>query len=1320
MKIDNNNVDNNNVDSNNITNLYHQELVKDLFKLKQRMDSNAEGKTVTDYIKYETYTKKERNPTIDKSTLTGFQKEVADMLGFNAFMEYQIKTWEYIDSYFNKKRDKNLIVDAGTGFGKTESVIPALIKKVIDDDALAILIFPRRALLIDQIQRIVNYKINKDIKIGIQISGISPKIEWTIYNNEPKKVGIKNSGYKITNINYSSHTNYYFETDMFDVEYKDEQKDNVKINLFKCSCGGSFENIASFSRDVSNNFPKHKKFVSMNHNSNSYWKCNNCGRVINAAFSREDQITLKPNIVLTTIDSLLSLISDPDMGEYIKNKLEAVVFDEVHVYNSSYGGHASEIITKLNEITKKDIFLAGLSATIDMPEEFGRKLFRSDVEVIEPTQNDIKTIENGETYILIKSASQEKENGDIYSLKTQNMIQTVLLISSSINPKLLAFMDSIDAVASLSRQTNDAYNTKRLHSFRLDDLLSASATYVGLTCNGLSQTCMNKCTIYKKGECWNILGKNIINTITPTSIDIKAVDSESLLSREDLQNSKIIFSTSELQLGIDLPDIEYLLQYGTPYTIFDYLQRRGRAGRTPGSLPMFLFILGESSNDYVYFSYGSNILNKKYILPLEEKNSVVKRLYDKLFKYYDGANNEYNKIKSNYRQDQYYIPKFIASWLSILNGNAIDTEFASFMQNEFKASTGSLAGIQYYEDMRKFKDESSSHAKDLIKLHKNELKNLLAPFNGKLPTEYLESEITEIINEMKEKNIQQYTSLENLKNKVIEDIEEQKDSDESQKNLISVPDALKFINGIDGTLLANKISGVSNTLVQQRTSTLSNNQGDARKLFFTIQSLMELEKAFKRSLSSEVIKYILRANYFYMVPKFITQNDKTPLPVMPPINLFSTSSREISLISESQYSNSEKNTDIRDAIFKYFPFRLSPTKSMNSKYIVKPKITEERGKLYFHPEYIIDPIMFTYDSNEKALMPLSLKIETITDDGVNGIISYCKTCKEFYDYNKYKCDICNYRLSKISLYASNICKTNINADKWDPVINHLHISESSEVTILLMGVDLSINYQYKDKEKNIYMPSKERDTEQILSKTPYGYQITTNSLKIVINDDELNNLYDAFRNKYHNRPKFNLNDIKHTIAHFWLKTIAIAVGVTPDQFSYTYNDSGVIISELQEGGAGYLKTFIDYLKLRTKDVVKIMVDVVNCEEHGDIFKSNNKQQIYNEFNSIDLSKISLSEHKKIIDEITSNDPALSSYLPDEYPICYDGCLYCIGLNSCNYGSNDQFDHLSLSVVGDYLHSLVKETKDKKEAAFLVADGGIIINNDGGNYSIFVL
>ena len=280
--------------------------------------------------------------------------------------------------------------DSGTGFGKTEAVVPAVIKKTLDENALTILIFPRRALLIDQIQRIVKYNTNKELKIGIQISGISPEIEWTIYNSDQKNKQIKGRNV-IKDIDYKTHTNYHFETDIFDVDYINETSDNVSINLFKCSCGGSFENYASFRADMLGVYKKHKQFVGMNHESNSYWKCNNnnCGRIIKFAFSREDQIELKPNIILTTVDSLLSIISDPDMGEYIKDKLKAVVFDEVHVYNSSYGGHAAKIIKKLTEITGRNIFMAGLSATIDMPESFGSKLFGSEVEIIEPTPKDI-------------------------------------------------------------------------------------------------------------------------------------------------------------------------------------------------------------------------------------------------------------------------------------------------------------------------------------------------------------------------------------------------------------------------------------------------------------------------------------------------------------------------------------------------------------------------------------------------------------------------------------------------------------------------------------------------------------------------------------------------------------------------------------------------------------------------------------------------------------------------------------------------------------------------------------------------------------------
>ncbi|KPV43388.1 hypothetical protein SE19_09000, partial [Acidiplasma aeolicum] len=236
---------------------------------------------------------------------------------------------------------------------------------------------------------------------------------------------------------------------------------------------------------------------------------------------------------------------------------------------------------------------------------FGMKLFNSGIKVIEPEETDIKKIEDGETYIFVKSSTRDS-NGYTYPSATQNMIQSTLLIASSVKvKKLMAFMDSIDAVSKLAKQTNDAYNHRKLYNFRLDNLINQQSSYVGLTCNGFSPTCTDNCDIYERGECWYIL-RSINDVETPKSIDIKKVFAGIPIVRSQLENSNFIFTTSELELGIDLPNINYLLQYGTPYTIFDYLQRKGRAGREPGLMPVFLFILGEKSNDYVYFSRGSS------------------------------------------------------------------------------------------------------------------------------------------------------------------------------------------------------------------------------------------------------------------------------------------------------------------------------------------------------------------------------------------------------------------------------------------------------------------------------------------------------------------------------------------------------------------------------------------------------------------------------------------------------------------------------------------------------------------------------------------
>jgi ATP-dependent Lhr-like helicase len=75
--------------------------------------------------------------------------------------------------------------------------------------------------------------------------------------------------------------------------------------------------------------------------------------------------------------------------------------------------------------------------------------------------------------------------------------------------------------------------------------------------------------------------------------------SHSSLSREErvraetafAQNSNcVIVSTSTLELGIDVGDLDRVIQVGAPWTVSSFLQRLGRTGRRPGSERNCLFL----------------------------------------------------------------------------------------------------------------------------------------------------------------------------------------------------------------------------------------------------------------------------------------------------------------------------------------------------------------------------------------------------------------------------------------------------------------------------------------------------------------------------------------------------------------------------------------------------------------------------------------------------------------------------------------------------------------------------------------------------------
>ncbi len=897
-------------------------------------------------------------------------------------------------------------------------------------------------------------------------------------------------------------------------------------------------------------------------------------------------------------------------------------------------------------------------------------------------------------------------------------------------------MDSIDAVSLLQRQTEDAYNdpNKRLHYFRLDGLTSGNSGYGQNVCAGFDPgTCQVNCSIYESGECWNIL-RSSLGVTTPPRISINSVWASALPDRATLGNSQFIFSTSELELGIDLQHVEQLVQYGAPYTIFNYLQRKGRAGRTPGSRPSFYFILGDKSNDFVYFSHGRNILSKAYRLPLNTENRVVKEIHRILNETYDDGITEYHRIPVQSVPLNYVII-FISSWYAVLG--KISTDFSNFLFTSLNINVPTIESITDYTGMRDFKGEKKAAIDQLLAAKQDELNGLL--INGLSPLHYLEQSKQDLLSKIDSSTLSQSEkdgmkrSVELAVGAVITDIE----TPITQRNATTERghqvDLLQLLNGIVTRYLGTNLGASSSRFYQAvygvatLQQTLVDGQRRIRELFFLIQALNELKEAVNRTLSSEVIKYIFRAQHFYDMSaqgSSFTVFSAPPSP-LPPTNYFSTSSREV-LVFPARGTSRGEAKDIKEVIYKYFPFRLNEVGSPGSKILVQPRVEENNGNYLFNPLEYLDGLLFqTQSLLNPVLLPLSAETELIRDDGVNGIVSFCEQCFILQDFTRDICRECGQRVAKVRAYASPVVEVRVNEmGRISFPVKGMKYGTSTDVMVTLNGVELNLRYQYYDQAHGSYMPSRKSEIYPINASIPYGYLANTHSIEIQISQQKINDLMSNFRNLNQNR-EVTKRDILHTLAHLWVKTISISTGITDEYFAYRINDNdqepSILISEFQEGGAGYLEIFTELISGSTNDVLDNLRRLTNCEEHNKISTNVVTQRIYNEMQTLNfVSAFKLSKKDEIVQEISKHLNLPDGEVIDHFPTCYDGCPYCIGLSVCEQGVEEQFDVLSLQIAQAYVNSLVVNTNDPGKASSMVASGGIMVSSGGGSYGIFLL
>ncbi|MEU1238489.1 DEAD/DEAH box helicase [Micromonospora aurantiaca] len=236
----------------------------------------------------------------------------------------------------------------------------------------------------------------------------------------------------------------------------------------------------------------------------------------------------RPDILLTTPESLESMLVSPNVDHRaFFSGLRAVVVDEVHAFaGDDRGWHLLAVLERLIRVIGTPVQRIGLSATVGNPEELlgwlqGSGKGTRPGRVISPEGPGIHS-----------NAVAGPPPGDI----------------------------ELDYVGSLA---NAATVIASLHAGEKRLVF-----------------CESRQTVEELGQLLRARGITTFLSHASLSTDERRRSEQAFAEARDC----VIVSTSTLELGIDVGDLDRVIQIDAPSTVASFLQRLGRTGRRPGSV----------------------------------------------------------------------------------------------------------------------------------------------------------------------------------------------------------------------------------------------------------------------------------------------------------------------------------------------------------------------------------------------------------------------------------------------------------------------------------------------------------------------------------------------------------------------------------------------------------------------------------------------------------------------------------------------------------------------------------------------------------------
>ncbi|MBO8203070.1 DEAD/DEAH box helicase [Streptomyces smyrnaeus] len=239
----------------------------------------------------------------------------------------------------------------------------------------------------------------------------------------------------------------------------------------------------------------------------------------------------RPDVLLTTPESLEAMLVSANVDHRaFFSGVRAIVVDEVHAFaGDDRGWHLLAVLERLERVVGRPVQRVGLSATVGNPQELL-------------------------TWLQGSGAGE----------------RTARVVAPHLGEKTLVLPPpgeiELDYVGSL---TNAATVIAALH--RGEKRLVF---------------CESRRQVEKLGEMLRTKGVTTFLSHASLSVDERRRAEAAFTEARDC----VIVSTSTLELGIDVGDLDRVIQIDAPATVASFLQRLGRTGRRPGSTRNCLFL----------------------------------------------------------------------------------------------------------------------------------------------------------------------------------------------------------------------------------------------------------------------------------------------------------------------------------------------------------------------------------------------------------------------------------------------------------------------------------------------------------------------------------------------------------------------------------------------------------------------------------------------------------------------------------------------------------------------------------------------------------